>query len=209
MESGEIGGADPSRPRPAPGLPLSRPRRLGPGGGGAVAEPPLRAPLGQAKGERSERPAYAGCWDLIALARHHRRHWPERRCALDDSQRDRVRPARADPGVPNRRAFELRMAPAPGGDAVRGNRLGRLRRRHRRARDPPVQPPGRADGSVDRPFARDLRRGRVLGLPAVAALGAGAAGVRECAMLALGRYGQTHGVELRINWPGRLGGGVR
>lgn len=27
---------------------------------------------------------------------------------------------------------------------------------------------------------------------------------RECAMLALGRYGQTHGVELRINWPGRL-----
>jgi len=28
---------------------------------------------------------------------------------------------------------------------------------------------------------------------------------RELAMLALGRYGQTHGVELRINWPGRLG----
>jgi phosphatidylglycerophosphate synthase len=28
--------------------------------------------------------------------------------------------------------------------------------------------------------------------------------VRECSMLALGRYGQTHGVELRINWPGRL-----
>jgi CDP-diacylglycerol--glycerol-3-phosphate 3-phosphatidyltransferase len=27
---------------------------------------------------------------------------------------------------------------------------------------------------------------------------------RELAMLALGRYGQTHGVELRINWPGRL-----
>ncbi len=31
--------------------------------------------------------------------------------------------------------------------------------------------------------------------------------VRECAMLALGRYGQTHGVELRINWPGRIGVG--
>jgi len=28
---------------------------------------------------------------------------------------------------------------------------------------------------------------------------------RELAMLALGRYGQTQGVELRINWPGRLG----
>ncbi len=28
--------------------------------------------------------------------------------------------------------------------------------------------------------------------------------LRECSMLALGRYGQTHGVELRINWPGRL-----
>ncbi len=28
---------------------------------------------------------------------------------------------------------------------------------------------------------------------------------RELAMLALGRYGQTHGVELRINWPGRIG----
>jgi cardiolipin synthase len=27
---------------------------------------------------------------------------------------------------------------------------------------------------------------------------------RELAMLALGRYGLTHGVELRINWPGRL-----
>jgi cardiolipin synthase (CMP-forming) len=29
--------------------------------------------------------------------------------------------------------------------------------------------------------------------------------VRELAMLALGRYGQAHGVELRINWPGRIG----
>jgi cardiolipin synthase len=28
--------------------------------------------------------------------------------------------------------------------------------------------------------------------------------VRECSMLALARYGQTHGAELRINWPGRL-----
>ncbi len=28
--------------------------------------------------------------------------------------------------------------------------------------------------------------------------------IRELAMLALGRYGQKHGVELRINWPGRL-----
>lgn len=28
--------------------------------------------------------------------------------------------------------------------------------------------------------------------------------LRELAMLALGRYGLQHGVELRINWPGRL-----
>jgi cardiolipin synthase len=28
---------------------------------------------------------------------------------------------------------------------------------------------------------------------------------RELTMLALGRYAQTHGVELRINWPGRIG----
>jgi cardiolipin synthase len=28
--------------------------------------------------------------------------------------------------------------------------------------------------------------------------------VRELAMLALGRYGLRHGVDLRINWPGRL-----
>lgn len=30
---------------------------------------------------------------------------------------------------------------------------------------------------------------------------------RELAMLVLGRYAQTHGVELRINWPGRIGVG--
>jgi cardiolipin synthase (CMP-forming) len=30
---------------------------------------------------------------------------------------------------------------------------------------------------------------------------------RELLMLALGRYAQTHGVELRINWPGRIGVG--
>ena len=28
--------------------------------------------------------------------------------------------------------------------------------------------------------------------------------VRELAMLAMGRYGLSHGVDLRINWPGRL-----
>ena len=28
--------------------------------------------------------------------------------------------------------------------------------------------------------------------------------LRELAMLVLGRYGLTRGVELRINWPGRL-----
>ncbi len=29
--------------------------------------------------------------------------------------------------------------------------------------------------------------------------------VRECSMLLLGRYAQKRGVELRINWPGRIG----
>ena len=32
--------------------------------------------------------------------------------------------------------------------------------------------------------------------------------VRELAMLGLGRYGQTHGLQLTINWPGRIGVGV-
>ncbi|HYM45903.1 MAG TPA: CDP-alcohol phosphatidyltransferase family protein [Solirubrobacteraceae bacterium] len=31
---------------------------------------------------------------------------------------------------------------------------------------------------------------------------------RELSMLALGRYAQTHGVQLRINWPGRVGVGL-
>jgi phosphatidylglycerophosphate synthase len=32
--------------------------------------------------------------------------------------------------------------------------------------------------------------------------------VREVAMLALGRYGQSRGVEVAINWPGRIGVGL-
>jgi cardiolipin synthase len=32
--------------------------------------------------------------------------------------------------------------------------------------------------------------------------------LRELAMLALGRYAQTHGVQMSINWPGRLGVGL-
>ena len=70
----------------------------------------------------------------------------------------------ADPGVPGRRALQQRRHRRAAGDAVRGDRLGRLRRRHRRARDRPVQPPRRADGPRHRPPARDLRRGRLLAL---------------------------------------------
>jgi cardiolipin synthase (CMP-forming) len=36
----------------------------------------------------------------------------------------------------------------------------------------------------------------------------GVLAIRELAMLGLGRYGQTHGVQLTINWPGRIGVGV-
>ena len=89
-------------------------------------------------------------------------------------------------------------------DAVRGDRLGRLRRRDRRARDRPVQPPGRADGPVtDRLLVISgvvvCWHFQLLPRWALAVLVA-----RELVMLALGRYGLARGVELRINWPGRL-----
>ncbi len=95
--------------------------------------------------------------------------------AVDAAQRDRLRAPGADPRVPDRRALQPRRRRRARGDAVRGHRLGRLRRRHRRAGQRPVQPPGRADGPRHRPPARDLRRRRDVALRAVAALGARAA----------------------------------
>ena len=127
---------------------------------------------------------------------------------VDDPQRDRVRAARADPRVPGRRAVELR--------------------RHRRARRlalfAVIGWGDYADGIAARLTRQYSRLGTLMDpitdrllvisgvvvcwdfqlLPrwALAVLVA-----RELTMLALGRYGQTHGVELRINWPGRIGVG--
>ena len=101
-------------------------------------------------------------------------------------------------------AVERRRRGRARGDAVRGDRLGRLRGRDRGARDAPVQPARRADGPGHRPAAVVSGvvvcwRFELLPRWALAVLA-----VRELVMLALGRYGLRHGVELRINWPGRL-----
>ena len=95
--------------------------------------------------------------------------------ALDDPQRDRLRAPGADPRVPGGRALRQRESERARRGPVRGRRLGRLRRWHRRARDRPVQPPGSADGPCHRSPAGDLGGRRVLALPAAAALGAGGA----------------------------------
>ena len=89
----------------------------------------------------------------------------------DDPQRDRLRPPRADPGLPRARP-ELgeRNRRAPGRD-LRGHLLERLPRRDRSARDRPVQPLWRAARSRRRPPARRLGPRRLLALRAPAALG--------------------------------------
>ena len=92
---------------------------------------------------------------------------------VDDPERDRVRPPRADPGLPGPRVSSESGTDALPGHHLRGHRLERLRRRHRRARDRPVQPLRRAAGPDRRPAAGHHRRGRLLELRAAAALGAG------------------------------------
>ena len=72
-------------------------------------------------------------------------------------------------------------------------------------RDAPVQPPRGADGPGHRPPAGDLRAWSSAGTSSCCRAGRWRCSrARELAMLALGRYGLTRGVELRINWPGRL-----
>ena len=96
--------------------------------------------------------------------------------AVDDPERDRLRPAGADPGLP-RAGAELRerhRRAARG--AVRADRVERLLRRDRRARHRPVLADGRAARPARGPAADHRRRDRVLEVRAAAALGAGGAG---------------------------------
>ena len=215
LESGEIEvqmrrGREQAPPLPLGAEPealLRRPRR-------AVAEPPLEPPAARDSGPTPRR-GRAGA----------RRGSPSAR--LSGLDRSGPPPPQTEAGaplnpwtIPNAIGF-VRLALIPvflvvalssddgqrraRRDAVRGDRLGRLRGRDRRARDAPVQPARRADGPRHRPPAGRLGRGRLLALRAAAALGA-----RRCSrrarslMLLLGRYALRRGVELRINWPGRL-----
>ena len=57
---------------------------------------------------------------------------------------------------------------------------------------------------VDRPPAGRLRRGRLLALRAAAALGAGGARGARAADARARPLRRARGVELRINWPGRI-----
>ena len=161
LESGEVEVQVRRGREQAPGLPLEgEPERAAAGGGRAVARRSLRRLLGL---DRSGPPP------------------PQTRAGQP------LRPWT----IPNAIGFaRLALIPvfllvalsssdgvgALAGDPVRGDRLGRLRGRHRRARHRPVQPPRRADGPRHRPPAGDLRRGRDVALSAAAAVGARAAG---------------------------------
>ncbi len=96
--------------------------------------------------------------------------------SLDDPQRDRLRPPRADSGLLGRRARVGRRAFWPRLRAVRRDRLERLPGRHGGARHGPVQPAGRAARPAHRPPARDRGRDRRLGVRPAAALGPARAG---------------------------------
>ena len=105
---------------------------------------------------------------------------PRRAAApVDDPERDRLRPARADPGVPGVRLLLRRRQGLAGGADLRHRRLERLLRRDRRPADRPVLAHGRAAGSARGPAAGALRRDRLLVLRPAPALGARAA--RRCA----------------------------
>ena len=91
------------------------------------------------------------------------------------------------------------------GDPLRGDRLGRLRRRDRGAHHAPVQPPRRADGPGHRPPARDLAASSSAGTSSCCRAGRWPCSSRaswRCSCSAATAL--KRGVELRINWPGRL-----
>ena len=168
-----------------------RPRRRTCGAASRRARPAdLPAPLGA----RPLRPAAAADAGRPAAA------------PVDDPERDRLRPARADPRLPGARVLVRDGHRRAAGGHLRGDRVDGLPRRDRRARDRPVLAPRHAARPARRPAARALRRRRVLALRAAPALGAGAA--RRCArscMLVLVRVGMRHGIDLKVNWLGRAG----
>ncbi len=157
--------------------------------------PRARAPAADGQAPDRARP-------LRSRAARDRRGRPA--ASVDAAEPDRVRPPRADPGVPDHRAElgERHRRAARG--ALRDHRLGRLRRRHHRPDHRPVQPPGRAAGPDRRPHARRLGRGGLLALRAAAALALAILAARELLMLLLGQLALRRGVDIRINWPGRL-----
>ena len=154
-------GAGAARPRAAQRAAGGRRGR----GGGPVAQPPV---------ER-RRLTFRRLSGLDRSGRRRRDAGRPAAAPVDDPQRHRLRPARADPGLPGARALVGERDGRAAGDRLRRDRLERLPRRDRGARDRPVLAPGRAARSPRRPAARALRRRRVLALRAAAALGAGAA----------------------------------
>ena len=92
------------------------------------------------------------------------------------------------------------------GAAVPGDRRRRLPRRLPRPGDRPVLAHGGAARPGRRPADGARRGGRLLALRAPAALGAGACSpLRELATLVLAQLALRRGLDLEINWIGRIG----
>ena len=120
----------------------------GRGGGGAVAEPPVeraRLDLPPALGARPLRPAAAA--DARGAAAE----------PVDDPERDRLRAAGADPGLPDPRLQLGRRDGPAARDHLRPHRLVGLPGRDRRAGDRPVLAARDAAGPARGPAARALR----------------------------------------------------
>ena len=127
---------------------------------------------------------------------------------VDDPQRDRLRPPSADPRVPRHLALQPRWTRRARRHHVRAHRLGRLRRRLRRSSHQAVQPPRRAAWTPS-PTALLIvsgwwsSTGTSQLLPRWALGPSWPRASSRCSPSA--RYGLKRGVELKINWPGRLG----
>ena len=169
------------------------------GGGGPVAEPPVERP------RRLDVPAAL----RASTARARRR---PRRCAgaaaapVDDPERDRLRPARADPGLPRPRALVGRRHGRAAGRHLRGRSAGRTTSTGSR-RASPASTRASARCSTRSSTACSCSPASIVCwhfelLPrwALALLAA-----RELFMLVLVRCGLRHGVDLKVNWLGRAG----
>ena len=110
-----------------------------------------------------------------------------------------------DPALPLPR-LRLRRRPQRGcGAGLPGDLARRLRRRLPRPGDRPVQPHGRDPRPGGRPPDDPLRRRRLLAFRAPAALGAGGCwSARELVTLGLAQYGLRHGIDIEVNWLGRV-----